>query len=57
MGPILLLLLNLLADVLLLVVEEKSERSVPELTALGDILLSDVIGKGELNYRYYKIVF
>jgi hypothetical protein len=56
-GPILLPLLNLLADVLLLVAEEKSERSVPELAALGDVLLSDVAGKGELDCRYCKIVF
>lgn len=56
-GPILLLLLNLLANVLLLVAEEKSERSVLELAALSGILLSDTAGKGKLNYRYCKIVF
>lgn len=56
-GPVLLSLLNLLANVLLLVAEEKSERSVPELAALGGVLLSDVAGKGELDCRYCKIVF
>jgi hypothetical protein len=56
-GPLLLPLLNLSANVLLLVAEEKSERSVPELAALGDVLLSDVAGKGELDCRYCKIVF
>jgi hypothetical protein len=56
-GPILLPLLNLLADILLLVAEEKPKRSVPELAALGDVLLLDVVGKGELDCRYYKIVF
>jgi len=56
-GPVLLSLLNLLANVLLLVAEEKSERSVPELATLGGVLLSDVAGKGELDCRYCKIVF
>lgn len=56
-GPVLLSLLNLLANVLLLVAEEKSERSVPELAALGGVLPSDVAGEGELKCRYCKIVF
>ena len=47
---------DLLANVLLLVAEEKSERSVPELTALVGVLLSDAVGKGELDCRYRRIV-
>lgn len=55
--PVLLSLLNLPANVLLLVAEEKSERSVPELTALDGVLLSDAVSKGKLDCRYCKIVF
>jgi hypothetical protein len=55
-GPVLLPWPNLLANVLLLVAEEKSERSVPELAALGGVLLSDAAGKGELDFRYRRMV-
>lgn len=48
---------NLLAKVLLLVAEEKSDRSVPELAAIGSVLLSDTMGKGELDCRYRRMVF
>ena len=54
--PVPLPLPNLLANVLLLAAEEKSERSVPELTALVGVLLSDAAGKGELDCRYRRIV-
>jgi len=40
----------------LLVAEEKSERSVPELVTLGGVLLSDATGKGELDCRYRRMV-
>jgi hypothetical protein len=56
MGPVLLPLPDLLANVLLLAAEEKSERSVPELAALGGVLLSDPAGKGELDCWYRKMV-
>ena len=56
-GPVLLPLSNLLANVLLPVAEEKSDRSVPELAALGSVLLSDAAGKGELDCRYRRMVF
>lgn len=56
-GPVLLPLLNLSVNVLLLVAEEKSEWSVPELAALDGVLLSDTASKGELDCRYCKIVF
>ena len=56
-GPVLLPLPNPLANVLLLVAEEKSDRSVPELAALGGVLLSDAAGKGELDCRYRRMVF
>jgi hypothetical protein len=55
-GPVLLPLLSLLANVLLLVAEEKFERSVPELATLGGVLLSDAAGKGELDCRYRRMV-
>jgi hypothetical protein len=55
-GPVLLPLLSLLVNVLLLVAEEKSERSVPELATLGGVLLSDAAGKGELDCRYRRMV-
>jgi hypothetical protein len=46
-----------LASVLLLVAEEKSDRSVPELIAFGGVLLSEAAGKGELDCRYHRILF
>lgn len=49
--PVLLPLPNLLASVLLLVVEEKSDCNVPELATLGRVLLSGAMGKGGLDCR------
>ncbi|KAM0185214.1 hypothetical protein ACHAPI_012272 [Fusarium lateritium] len=43
---------DLLANVLLLVAEEKSKRSVPELTALVGTLLSDTAGKEAPDEQY-----
>lgn len=54
--PVLLPLLSLLVNMLLLVAEEKSKYSMPELATLGGVLFSDAAGKGELNYRYCRIV-
>lgn len=56
MGPVLLPLPKL-ANVLLLVAEEKSDRSVPELVASGGVLFPCAAGKGELDCKYRKIVF
>jgi hypothetical protein len=48
---------SLLAEVLLLVAEEKSDRSVPELAGVDAVLLPDTTGNGELDWRYRKMVF
>jgi hypothetical protein len=56
-GPVPLLLPNLLAKLLLLLIDEKSDRSVPELAAIDGVLLSDTAGKGELDWRYRRMVF
>lgn len=55
--PLPLLLPNLPEKVLLLVTEEKSDRSVLELAAINSIPLTGATGEGELDCRYCKIIF
>lgn len=56
--PMPVLLPSLSVEVLLLLVtEEKSDRSVPELAGIDGVLLPAATGKGELDCRYRRIVF
>lgn len=56
-GLLLLSLPSLLAEVLLLVADEKSDRSVSELTGVDPVLLPGAMAKGELDWKYRRIVF
>lgn len=52
-----LLLPNLLVKVLLLVIEEKLDYSMPELAGIDGVLLLGATGNSELDCRYCRIVF
>lgn len=48
--------LVVMGPLVLLVAEEKSECSVLELASFGDVFLLEVMGKGELDCRYCRMV-